>query len=415
MEVCVVGGGASGTLVAAGLLRHMATGRVTVVERSGRLGRGVAYGTTDPAHLLNVPSGRMSAFPDQPGHFSRWLGDGSDTQDFVPRVTYGRYLEDVVAEAASRSRAELRLVAATATGLTADGVVTTHGGVPADAVVLALGNLPPVIADAFASIPVIRDPWTPVALDGVLAEHDVLVLGTGLTMVDVALALDARGHRGRVLARSRRGLSPLAHAAADPVSTHPGRPLRDVSRAARAAGGDWRGVIDGLRSQTPRLWQTLSWEERALFFRRLSAFWDVHRHRVPPAAFSRFDALRSAGRLDLGKGRALRAGLRGGRLEVEFMHETVLVDAVINCTGPQSNYRDARIPLLEDAVALGLACYDPLGLGLMVDDLGRTEPRGRLFALGPLCRGCRLETTAVPEIREQADAIARFLSSPLPR
>jgi len=71
--VVVVGGGFSGAVSAAQLLRHgfgARGGRVIVVNRSGMMARGVAYGTNSDQHVLNVPAGRMSAFEDDPTHSS---------------------------------------------------------------------------------------------------------------------------------------------------------------------------------------------------------------------------------------------------------------------------------------------------------------------------------------------------------
>jgi uncharacterized NAD(P)/FAD-binding protein YdhS len=71
-DIAVIGGGASGTLTALHLLRAGVDGdpRVVVFEaEAGRRHRGVAYGTTDPRHLLNVRAQVMSAFPEEPGHF----------------------------------------------------------------------------------------------------------------------------------------------------------------------------------------------------------------------------------------------------------------------------------------------------------------------------------------------------------
>ena len=101
-HVIIVGGGASGVLLAAQLLRHEGPLRVTIVERRALLGCGVAYSTSDPGHLLNTRVHNMSAFPDDPGHFLRWLHDSAEapaaTPDcFASRAAYGRYLEGLLA------------------------------------------------------------------------------------------------------------------------------------------------------------------------------------------------------------------------------------------------------------------------------------------------------------------------------
>ena len=75
-HVLVVGGGASGVLMAAHLLRDpQGQAQVTILEGRHMLGCGIAYSTDDPDHLLNTRAISMSAFPDQPGHFCDWLAE----------------------------------------------------------------------------------------------------------------------------------------------------------------------------------------------------------------------------------------------------------------------------------------------------------------------------------------------------
>jgi uncharacterized NAD(P)/FAD-binding protein YdhS len=101
-----IGGGAAGTLVALHLLRDEVTSEVTIVERTARLGAGVAYSTSEPGHLLNVRCGGMSAYRDEPAHFTLWAarnGHAVGADDFVPRREYARYLREQLAATAARS------------------------------------------------------------------------------------------------------------------------------------------------------------------------------------------------------------------------------------------------------------------------------------------------------------------------
>ena len=199
----------------------------------------------DRRHLLNVPAGGMSALPDQPGHLVDWLrahGHPDATPaDFVPRADYGSYLQDTLAEALRGAPAvtlehrcqrvrHARPVPGGVHLALADGSVLT-----ADAMVLAPGIFAPGTAwapDALAtSDRFVADPWAPGALDA--ARHvdgDVLLVGTGLTMVDVALTL---ARPGRTLhAVSRRGRVPAAHT----TKAKPPAPAPSAQLAAVAAG-----------------------------------------------------------------------------------------------------------------------------------------------------------------------------------
>ena len=85
---------------------------------------------------------------------------------------------------------------------------------------------------------------------------------------------------------------------------------------------------------------------------------------------------------------------------------------LINCTGPQADVRRAGNPLLQRAIADGVASVDALALGLATDERSRVisgagAAQRTLYALGTLARGSQWELTAVPEIREQARAVAR--------
>ena len=64
----------AGSLTAAALLRQ-SDSEVTVrlIDAAESTGRGDAFGTVDARHLTNVPVARMSADPDDPDDFLRWL------------------------------------------------------------------------------------------------------------------------------------------------------------------------------------------------------------------------------------------------------------------------------------------------------------------------------------------------------
>lgn len=267
-HVAIVGAGFSGTLQAINLLRHDGP-RATLIERRPHAGRGIAYAAAHRDHLLNVRAGNMSALPDDPDHFLRWLAERHPAMNgFVPRIVYGDYLSDLLREAARRANGPLRLVEDEAIDIERDGgqsrVRLASGEViVADSVVLASGNLPPHQPPALAEAGLGKDlyapdPWAADVADGLGFDDQVLIVGTGLTMVDVALLLDARGFRGRIVALSRRGLLPHAHVDRPPAPPLGERPplrpsalLRAVRERADAIG--WAAAVDALRPFTQAL------------------------------------------------------------------------------------------------------------------------------------------------------------------
>lgn len=431
LQVAVIGGGASGTLVAANLLKQLPAGHVWLIERSAHVGRGVAYGTALDCHLLNVRAGNMSADPDDRDGFVRWLSEndlgGTDVADrFVSRKVYGYYLAHVLKQAQASSKARLTILNDEALALTRhNGLrlsLREHGDLTADRVVLAMGNLPPSLPRALAASDcrdrIVVNPWAKDVLRRIPRNARILIVGTGLTMVDVILTLRTQGHQGPIHARSRHGLVSHIHGPTRPlpIEMESGRHLsRRIVDAIRDHGDDWRSAVDALRPKTVDLWQSMTWRERNQFRSRLQVFWDVHRHRVPPEAAAQVEELRAAGQFDVEKGGIVSVSRSEDHLVVDLDGGKQLeVDWIVNCTGPAGDLRGAKLPLLETAVAEGLVEYDPLGLGITVGNCGRAGSNDEVWAIGPLCRGCRLETTAMPEIRVQAKRIAQEICAASP-
>ena len=438
--VAIVGGGFSGTMQAINLLRHDGPAAVLIERRPARLGRGVAYSAAHPDHLLNVRAANMSAFPDDPGHFVRWLaqeniGDGGM---FVPRTVYGRYLRAMLDDAARGAGSRLRIVDAAAIDMEQGegglAIALAEGGVVrADAAVLAMGNLPPhpptgfdsadLGADLFA-----EDPWAGDIAQGLVDTDTVLLLGTGLTAVDAALLLDARGFRGQIIALSRRGLLPHAHwdqpRQACEIAELPPTRASDLTRfiRQRAERKGWRDAVDDLRPLTQRLWSAASREERERFLRHLRPYWDIHRHRLAPQVAGRIAELRSIGQLRVVAGKTLDCVRSDAGLSVSWRPrgacapERLTVRRVVNCTGPQGDLLRTTDPLLTRLLANGTIRPDPLRLGLDADQQSRVigksgHPNDRIFAIGPMTRGGLWEVVAVPDIRHQTWALARRLAN----
>ena len=458
-RIVIVGGGLSGTLVSVHLLREAPPGTViTLIERKPPVGRGVAYATDSCVHLLNVPAGRMSAFPDHPGHFFEWVRERVgragfpqtvSEDDFLPRCLYGDYLGYVLTEA--RQQADPSVSFQVRVGEVVDLDELPAGGAArvfladdttliADQVVLALGNLPgeyPARSgrQVYRSWRYVHVPWAPGVIDGIDPDAEVLIAGQGLTATDIVIQLAERGHRGRISCLSRRGLRPLPHRQGDPYRDFladepaPGtarallRRVRAEVRGAARAGYDWRAVINAIRPHSARLWAALDWSERARFMRHVRPYWEVHRHRLAPQVAERLQALVDEGRLAYLAGRFQHLEENENGLRVMWRRRgseqdsELLVAKLINCTGPRTDYSKYQHPLFVNLLARGLIDHDPLALGIAASPEGRVRRyRGGtiswLHTLGAPMRGVLWECASAAEIRVQARTVAGAVLSP---
>lgn len=447
LQVAVVGAGCSGTLAAAELLRQAAGPLEVSLIDAAPTGRGVAYGTTDQGHLLNVPAERMSGRVDEPDHFVRWLaGRGvampAGMPFFAPRPLYGEYLADLLHESEAAAARGVRLIrhrTEVVEILVADGMARLildapdPGVVTAGAVVLALGNRPGPgpLGHLLAPPHYYRDPWSPDALRDLDPDRPVLIIGTGLTMIDVAITLSASGHRSGIDAISPRGHLPQAHAvptgggpapAATIVNPTAGAvDLRHLFRVVRTAGGrgDWRATIDSLRPVTAALWSRLTDEQKRRFVRHGRHLWDIHRHRMAPEIGHRIEQLQRAGFLRVHAARLVSAAAAGDGVRVSLAGRAgpawdLDVQRVLNATGPELDVRRMKRPPVPQLLGAGLARPHATGLGLdarpdgrLIDGAGR--PSATFHTLGPPLKGVLWETTAVPEIRVQARELAARL------
>lgn len=451
-RIAIIGGGFSGSLLALKLSALRPDWLITLIDPAVRPGRGLAYGACAAYHLLNVPAHRMEVGLEPA--FQAWLQSsgqelddaldesGGDLADaFLPRRLLGDYLQDRLADVPPSSQGHgLRRIRGEAVGVVEGagrGVRLLDGReIAADNVVLATGNLPPRaplpgdswLQDHPAFIP---DPWAHGALDHRDPGAPVILLGTGLTMVDIALRLAEEGQTAPMLAISRRGLIPTAHRAGGtwaPFVTQllPGSPLilcqairKAVAEASRK-GVPWQRVMDAVRPSIALVWQSWSDKQKRQFLRHLRPRWDIHRHRMAPRVAARLGRLLDSGGLTVMSGR-LRDWIRqgeevGATLVRRGGRGTIAVTAasVINCTGPRSDLDGLATPLFSDLSRRGLILPDPQGLGLESDDCAVLDARGRpstwLYAVGPLTRPALWEITAVPEITAQLDRLSLALS-----
>jgi uncharacterized NAD(P)/FAD-binding protein YdhS len=448
-DVAIVGAGFSGSMVAVHLARIAPNLRVVIGDKDRAFGRGVAYGTNRLRHLLNVPAGKMSAFPDAPDDFAKWLAarrhafknvgiEAISPDDFLPRRVYGTYIRQIL-EKGRRASGNLEFLRSQVLDIEPWGdrlQLTAENGTAITAwrVVLALGNFPPgdphVHDSSFHRSPrYLSDPWSQETVRRISRNDDILILGSGLTALDLLVSLDGIKSRGIIHVISRHGLFPQPHARhepqprwfADRVFPTTTRALLRLVRAevikAGENGIDWRAIIDALRPHNQRIWQSLPLPERRRFMRHLRTLWESHRHRAAPDVLSVKDAMIARSRLLLHRGHVRSIVDINPGLEVTFYNRaamrerTLRVAYAVNCTGPECNYQKLKSPLVINLLARGLIRPDPLFIGIdtvpggaVIDYLD--APSANIFTLGSTEKGRLFETTAVPELRVQARDLA---------
>ncbi len=449
-KITIIGGGAAGTLLAINLIKNAggAPLEINLIEKGERIGRGVAYSATADYHLLNVPAAKMGAFPDDVEHFYRWLTakkyDYAPT-DFVPRRLYGEYLRELFDETSARKgeNVALRTIENEAADVSLrDGKaftrLTSGAFVESDKIVLAFGNfLPPhPKAENQAFIETdkyFQNPWRADLLEKLSATDDILIIGTGLTFADVAMSLYHNGHKGKIRAYSTRGLLPAVHklgfaydSFADELKgrtriTDLLKIVRRHIKKAESNGSDWRAVIDSLRPQTQELWLNLPLAEKRYFKQHLSRYWNVARHRLPPETGRILDEMQAVNQLEIGSGRLRKIEVQEDeKYAVTFMtngaENTFSVDAIINCIGSEGDFRRVESPLVQTLLGKKIVNTDSLKMGLDAAPDGRTIDEGgaaskKIYTFGTALKGVLWESTAMPEIRAQANKLAVALLS----
>ena len=451
--ITIVGGGFAGTALALHLTRQPGSLAVDIhlIEPRATPGPGLAYGTEHLEYLLNVRADGMSVWQEEPCHFARWLVAQPESihgaPEFAPRATYGRYLHHTLQAALQQSPANgsrLHCHSRTATAVpplpNGQRAVRLDNGLEiiSDYVVLALGNFPsppPAGPDLryLSHAGYHTDPWVSGGLAGIAPDETVLLIGSGLTAVDVLLGLRRAGHRAPITVVARHGRWPAVHGPA--TGGYPNfypelAGLRTVAqvlavvrrhfRAAAAQGHDWRAVLDALRPNLGHIWAAWPLVEQARFLRHLASRWSVARHRSPPQNAAAIADMAAGGRLQMQLGRvgeivpdgtALRVQVRGGGGPDGWLR----AQHVISCVGPLLDYSRIQTPVVALLRATGELVPDPLRLGICTDDHGALlnttgAPSASLFTLGASRRPAYFESTAVPELRQQAATLAAELS-----
>ncbi|MEG5266362.1 FAD/NAD(P)-binding protein [Pseudomonas sp. JDS28PS106] len=454
-DILIVGGGLSGTLLAAQLLRQPGTRRILIIESRGELGRGEAYSATLPGHTLNGNAARMSGDPDNADDLTQWLsgfleqGGWPEAREqalpvaelFPPRGIFGLYVQQRLAEAralGAQSGSEVEHVQGEAVDLQVEPegvhVALADGSrLSGRFAVLATGmyaasRTPQRQSSGLNAAAV--DPWDVAAMRDLDPDARVLIIGSGLTMVDAVVSLRTAGHRGSIDVYSRHGLLPHVRRqppewpdflSQDVTLRSPRQLLRKVREQCELAiesGIDWQAPLDTVRANIGRLWHQASDRQRRQFVRHVRPWWESHHHRSPPPSAALLAQCVKEGRLkihaaelrsvetdDAGR---IRVGLRR-RGQRALSYETA--DALINSTGIEYDWRRVDRALPRQLLARDLIQPGPLALGIAADTGGAVRDAAgqcstRLFSLGPPLRGLWWESTAVTDVASQAKALA---------
>ncbi|KQN46692.1 FAD-dependent oxidoreductase [Serratia sp. Leaf50] len=448
-HIVIVGGGFSGTALAIQLARRGTAGlKVTVIEPREQLGRGVAYGTGDAAHRINVPAERMHLSAAEEGDFDRWFRASPayekdadarwhDGKVYPQRQHFGAYIGEQYAQVAASSAVVLRHVRDTAVGFDNGSVITASGQrYQADDIVLAISHPPPALPNILKTLKnnpaLIANPWQADAFSAVAPDERIAIIGSGLTMSDVVASLHRQGHRGSITAFSRRGqlprpnlsgqFEPRALDYSQPQSaTAQGwlRRIRDEVAQAAEQSLPWQLVLDDIRINGQRLWQQLSLKEQRRFLRHLRPWWDVHRYRIAPQVSAVLQQLQDEQRLKVRAARLAGAAAVGNELQLTLKPrgaepEALTVDKIIVTTGPAHGSLLSSDALLSQLSAQGRIQADPLALGIWVNPQSQTlngsgEANPHLLVVGPAARGRFGELMGLPQVAEHAEKLAHQL------
>lgn len=430
----IIGGGASGIILAANLYQYNPKAIIHIIESSNDFGAGIAYGTDEPEHLLNVRAHNMSAFADNHDHFIIWLNknypDSNYTgDDFAPRWLYRHYLNDILTKLKTKADIKLhneRIIAIYQQDNQMVAVSETGAEISGDTIILATGNEPSLCYHGNQII----DPWIDIKACKSLDDQPVIILGTSLTMIDSVITLLSHGHTGTITAISRRGLLSQPHQSAISVTIPASEllaqkrllsVLRKIRLLIKDNNGNWRGVIDALRPYNAQIWQSFSLADKKRFLRHLRPWWDTYRHRMAPKIAEKIHKAIKSGQLRIKAGRVLNIDETDNLVHVRYLDRkskqkiTLSALVLIDCRGGNAKISQSANPVIKSLLAQNIAQADALDLGLIVDDRLQLLPRDGtsqmpIYAIGPVTKGIYWEVTAIPDIRNEAKRLAQYLS-----
>jgi uncharacterized NAD(P)/FAD-binding protein YdhS len=442
----IIGGGFSGTMTAIQLLLKSKDVSIKLINSGHPLLSGVAYSTKHKEHLLNVPAGKMSAYNDQPDHFTNWLLSKAEYKElisdpvsaaYVPRMLYGRYLDEIFSPFLKNDRLEI----IDSKALDVDYINNSYKillenkrTIEASSIVYAMGNFLPAApkiseCSALENDNYFPDPWNDSYLKGISSSENILLMGTGLSMIDCMLSLTANGYEGKIHAVSPRGYLPETHTAyvkyRDFYDQLKNRDLYAIFRTIRKHVQEasmknipWQSVIDAVRPYATDIWLNLSFSDKRQFISHLRHIWGVARHRLPSPIHTKMMTLIRSGKMEVTAGRLLSIDIKNDNFLVSVKRRkdqklhSFEISRIVNCTGPQINFSEINDELIRNLISKSLLLPDDLKMGIRALPDGRVlnyegDPVLNSYAVGSLLRGVLWETTSVPDLRINAENVAK--------
>lgn len=456
-RIGIIGGGFAGIMTAVNLIKKTTTPlELYIIGERSNFARGTAYESYLDKHILNVTTGKMSAFPDQPSHFLDWVMSRPSFRDlpkdivsssFLSRNLYGDYLCELWQESIKiAEEKEINVVELVDTVIkltnTEDGIELSFLNSPSikvDKCVVATGNqIPknPSIPNLpfFKSPNYFQNPWKKECVGDVNSSRPILIIGNGLTMVDTILGLQDHKFKGEIYSISPNGFNILPHRhtgltyQAHLEEIHDKMSLKELTsvihkhvKIVRQFGVSAEPIIDALRPHTQRIWRNLTVVEKQFFMSRLRHLFGVARHRIPLHIYDKIQKLRIDGLLHIQSGKIIDITETDRGIDVTYFDKKqrktqfLNVSRVINCTGPETDFSKLENNFLGQCIHDGIFYQDELKLGIQtnVENFKVKSKDGmehsNLFTLGSNLKGELWESTAVNELRQQANAIADII------
>lgn len=458
-KIGIIGAGFSGTMTAVNLIKNTVEPiEIIMVNEKKTLHKGIAFEPYSKQQLLNVTTSKMSAFHDDKEHFLNWTmqHDNYANKDrniiadsFLPRYLYGQYLEDIWEESTKSEQAKMVTITnidglVTDLDVTdADATMTISDGsrITVDACIITSGNNTPgnpkIKNDKFYySSNYFQNPWGRDAVSNITSNKPILIVGNGLTMVDTVLGLRECGFENEIYSISPNGFNILPHRHNGFVYTKlidelkPDASFLDIVKLfnkhiklIREFGLSAEPVVDSLRPHTQKIWQRLTPREKKIFITRFRNLWGVARHRIPLHIYDKLQKQRIDDKLNIRAGKLIDIKEENGIVEVEYFNkktqrsEFLEVSRVINCTGPETDLERLKGNFLNNCLQKGIVVQDEFKLGLNADSetyqvLNKNGDQIKnLFTIGSSLRGMLWESTAVNELRQQAEKLSKVILS----
>ena len=435
MIVTIVGGGASGILLAINLMRKSSKKiTINIIEKDKEnFITGIAYSTKELCHLLNVRASGMSLFSEDGEHFYNWLISNGYTytkDDFVPRMIFGKYLKDTYHLLKTITNSETNEIFDECINIDIDNsevILKSGTKVKSDKIVLALGHISPSETNTLRNIDYSkyhRSPWNSDLYDKIEKDEDILLIGSGLTADDITLSLISKGHSGKIYSISRNGKQPIIHQHYEKYSSF-FEEIRDkdvntvfsIVKEHIKRSKNPLGVIDSLRPHNQIIWQQFSKNDKERFLRHINPLWNTIRHRKPTQNGERLQELVDKGQLIYLKGRISDFAISDNIIRIEYQTKEYIknlsVNTIINCIGPESSYKRIEMPLLKNLFSSGVIRSNESDMSISVKNWrvisNNSISQENLYAIGPLLKGELFESTAIPEIRVQAEKLSEVI------